>query len=43
LREKEKILKEVIEKLGVRGEEEVIDACKKLFEEWKRERKRLRK
>jgi alanyl-tRNA synthetase len=42
LREKEKILKEVAEKLGVR-EDEVIEASKKLFEEWKKERKRLGK
>jgi alanyl-tRNA synthetase len=41
LREKEKILKEVAEKLGVK-EEDVVEACKKLFEEWKKERKRLR-
>jgi alanyl-tRNA synthetase len=42
LREKEKILKEVAEKLGV-NENEVVLACKKLFEEWKKERKRLKK
>jgi alanyl-tRNA synthetase len=42
LREKEKILKEVAEKLGV-NENEVVSACKKLFEEWKKERKRLKK
>lgn len=40
LREKERILSEIAEKLGVR-EEEVVDACKKLFESWKKERKRL--
>jgi alanyl-tRNA synthetase len=42
LREKEKILKEVASKLEVE-EEKVIEACKRLFEEWKKERKRLRK
>jgi alanyl-tRNA synthetase len=42
LREKEKLLREVAEKLGVK-EEEVVEACKKLFEEWKRERKRLKR
>jgi alanyl-tRNA synthetase len=42
LREKERILREVAEKLGVK-EENVVEAGKKLFEEWKKERKRLRK
>ncbi|MCC5994146.1 MAG: alanine--tRNA ligase [Candidatus Aenigmarchaeota archaeon] len=42
LKEKERILKEVAEKLGVE-EEKVVEASKKLFEEWKKERKRLRK
>jgi alanyl-tRNA synthetase len=42
LREKEKLLREVAEKLGLK-EEEVVEACKKLFEEWKRERKRLKR
>jgi alanyl-tRNA synthetase len=42
LREKEKILKEVANKLDVK-EEEVVEVSKKLFEEWKKERKRLRK
>jgi alanyl-tRNA synthetase len=42
LREKEKLLRETAEKLGVK-EEEVVEACKKLFEEWKRERKRLKR
>jgi len=42
LREKEKILREAAEKLGVR-EDEVIEVSKKLFEEWKKERKRLGK
>ncbi len=42
LREKARILKEVAEKLNVE-EEKVVDACKKLFEDWKSERKRLRK
>ena len=42
LKEKEKILEEVCEQLGV-SEEEVVGTAKKLFEEWKGKRKLLRK
>ena len=42
LKEKEKILKEVSEKLGV-SEEKVPEAVEKLFEEWKKKRKKVRK
>jgi alanyl-tRNA synthetase len=42
LREKEKILKEVAKKLGVK-EEKVPEAVKKLFEDWKQKRKQLKK
>jgi alanyl-tRNA synthetase len=42
LREKEKILKEVAEKLKVE-EEDVPRAVKELFEKWKKFRKQLRK
>jgi alanyl-tRNA synthetase len=42
MRKKEKILKEVAEKLGVK-EEEVPEAVKKIFEEWKQKRKQLKK
>ncbi len=42
LKEKEKILKEISEKLGV-SEEKVPEAVEKLFEEWKKKRKKVRK
>jgi alanyl-tRNA synthetase len=42
LKEKEKVLKEVAEKLKVK-EEKVPEAIKKLFEEWKKKRKEIRK
>jgi len=42
LKEKEKILKEVAEKLNVK-EEKVAEAVEKLFEEWKQKRKELKK
>jgi alanyl-tRNA synthetase len=42
MREKERILKEVAKKLKVK-EEKVPEAVKKLFEEWKRKRKEVRK
>jgi alanyl-tRNA synthetase len=42
LKEKERILKEVAKKLKVK-EEKVPETVKKLFEEWKRKRKELRK
>lgn len=42
MKEKEKILSEVAKKLNVK-EEEVPEAVKKLFEEWKKKRKQLRK
>jgi alanyl-tRNA synthetase len=42
LREKERILREVAEKLDVK-EEKVADAVEKLFEEWKQKRKELKR
>jgi alanyl-tRNA synthetase len=42
MKEKERILKEVAEKLGVK-EENVPEAVKKLFEDWKQKRKQLKK
>jgi alanyl-tRNA synthetase len=42
MKEKERILKEVAEKLGVK-EENIPEAVKKLFEDWKQKRKQLKK
>jgi alanyl-tRNA synthetase len=42
MKEKERILEEVAKKLGVE-EEKVLEAVKKLFEDWKQKRKLLRK